>query len=149
MLLLWPLISISCRVPLIYLLITNHFEVSFVYEVTSREIRRPTSILWPGGADKRLARFLVLAHGGFRLARYPPQNGNRDSGEFLPWVIVVTSITDRHLPQPGCLLPKIPSDFSGRGRMGNSSPMRLAMPSKACSRPWPVQASPFHKTAMD
>ena len=37
MLLLWPLISLSA-LSLIYLLVTNHFEVSFVYEVTSREM---------------------------------------------------------------------------------------------------------------
>ena len=35
MLLLWPLITLGAAT-LIYLLITNHFEVSFVYEVTSR-----------------------------------------------------------------------------------------------------------------
>src|SRR3990167_6926049 len=37
MLLTFPLISLSAAV-LIYLLINNHFEVAFVYEVTSRSM---------------------------------------------------------------------------------------------------------------
>src|SRR5258708_8414273 len=49
MLLLWPLISLSAGI-LIYLLVNNHFEVSFVYQVTSLEM--PTYLkvtAWWGG----------------------------------------------------------------------------------------------------
>src|SRR5512142_530151 len=49
MLLLWPLISLAAAT-LIYLLITDHYEVSFVYEVTSRSM--PTYLkvtAWWGG----------------------------------------------------------------------------------------------------
>jgi len=49
MLLTFPLISLSAAV-LIYLLINNHFEVAFVYEVTSRSM--PTYLkvtAWWGG----------------------------------------------------------------------------------------------------
>jgi cytochrome c-type biogenesis protein CcmF len=35
MLLTWPLLSLTAGI-LIYLLVNNHFEVQFVYEVTSR-----------------------------------------------------------------------------------------------------------------
>ena len=49
MLLLWPLISLGAGT-LIYLLVTNHFEVSFVYQVTSCSM--PTYLkvtAWWGG----------------------------------------------------------------------------------------------------
>ena len=37
MLLTWPLLSLAAGL-LIYLLVNNHFEVQFVYEVTSRSM---------------------------------------------------------------------------------------------------------------
>ena len=49
MLLLWPLITLSAAC-LIYLLVTNHFEVAFVYQVTSHSM--PTYLkvtAWWGG----------------------------------------------------------------------------------------------------
>ena len=90
MLLLWPLISLSA-ISLIYLLITNHFEVSFVYEVTSREM--PTYLkvtAWWGGQAGSLVfwSWLMAAFASLVTLR----KWDRDR-EFLPWVIVVTSIT--------------------------------------------------------
>jgi len=90
MLLLWPLISLSAA-SLIYLLITNHFEVSFVYEVTSREM--PTYLkvtAWWGGQAGSLVfwSWLMAAFASLVTLR----KWDRDH-EFLPWVIVVTSIT--------------------------------------------------------
>ena len=90
MLLLWPLISLSA-VSLIYLLVTNHFEVSFVYEVTSREM--PTYLkvtAWWGGQAGSLVfwSWLMAAFASLVTLR----KWDRDR-EFLPWVIVVTAIT--------------------------------------------------------
>src|SRR5258708_37727856 len=49
MLLLWPLISLSAGI-LIYLLVNNHFEVSFVYQVTSLEMLTYLKVTaWWGG----------------------------------------------------------------------------------------------------
>ena len=90
MLLLWPLISISAA-SLIYLLVTNHFEVSFVYEVTSREM--PTYLkvtaLW-GGQSGSLVFWSWLMSAFASLVTLRKWDRDR---EFLPWVIVVTSIT--------------------------------------------------------
>ena len=69
MLLLWPLITLAAAC-LIYLLINNHFEVSFVYEVTSREM--PTYLkvtAWWGG----ISRLLVVVDVGLRLAGHVAQ----------------------------------------------------------------------------
>ncbi len=90
MLLLWPLITLAAGC-LIYLLITNHFEVSFVYEVTS--INMPTYLkitAWWGGQAGSLVfwSWLMAAFASLVTLR----KWERDR-EFLPWVIVVTSIT--------------------------------------------------------
>ncbi len=90
MLLLWPLISLSA-LSLIYLLVTNHFEVSFVYEVTSREMPTYLKITaWWGGQAGSLVfwSWLMAAFASLVTLR----KWDRDR-EFLPWVIVVTSIT--------------------------------------------------------
>jgi cytochrome c-type biogenesis protein CcmF len=90
MLLLWPLISISAAA-LIYLLITNHFEVSFVYQVTSRDMPTYLKITaWWGGQAGSLVfwSWLMAAFASLVTLR----KWDRDQ-EFLPWVIVVTSIT--------------------------------------------------------
>src|SRR5271157_1177351 len=90
MLLLWPLISLSA-LSLIYLLVTNHFEVSFVYEVTSRAMPTYLKITaWWGGQAGSLVfwSWLMAAFASLVTLR----KWDRDR-EFLPWVIVVTSIT--------------------------------------------------------
>lgn len=90
MLLTFPLISLSAAV-LIYLLINNHFEVAFVYEVTSRSM--PTYLkvtAWWGGQAGSLVFWswlLAVFTSAVTLRKW-----DRDI-EFLPWVIVVTSVT--------------------------------------------------------
>ena len=90
MLLLWPLITLSAAT-LIYLLISNHFEVSFVYEVTSRSMPTYLKITaWWGGQAGSLVfwSWLMAAFASLVTLR----KWDRDR-EFLPWVIVVTSVT--------------------------------------------------------
>jgi len=90
MLLTWPLISLAAAT-LIYLLINNHFEVSFVYEVTSRSM--PTYLkvtAWWGGQAGSLVFWSWLMSAFASLVTL--RNWARDR-EFLPWVIVVCSIT--------------------------------------------------------
>jgi cytochrome c-type biogenesis protein CcmF len=89
-LLTFPLISIAAGT-LIYMLVTNHFEVAFVYEVTSSSM--PTYLRvtawWGGQAGSLLfwAWLLAMFTSAVTLRKW-----NRDI-EFLPWVIVVSSIT--------------------------------------------------------
>ena len=90
MLLTWPLITLSAA-SLIYLLINNHFEISFVYEVTSRSM--PTYLkvtAWWGGQAGSLIfwSWLMAAFASLVTLR----RWDRDR-EFLPWVILVCSVT--------------------------------------------------------
>ncbi|MHB8777760.1 MAG: heme lyase CcmF/NrfE family subunit [Anaerolineales bacterium] len=90
MLLTFPLISLSAVV-LIYLLINNHFEVAFVYEVTSRSMPTYLKITaWWGGQAGSLVFWswlLAVFTSAVTLRKW-----DRDI-EFLPWVIVVSAIT--------------------------------------------------------
>mgnify|MGYP001281191703 CR=1 FL=1 len=89
-LLTFPLVSLASAV-LIYLLVNNHFEVSFVYEVTSSSM--PTYLRvtawWGGQAGSLLfwAWLLAVFTSAVTIRKW-----DRDL-EFLPWVIVVSSIT--------------------------------------------------------
>jgi cytochrome c-type biogenesis protein CcmF len=90
MLLMFPLISLTAAA-LIYLLVNNHFEVSFVYQVTSRSM--PTYLkvtAWWGGQAGSLVfwSWLMAAFASAVTIR----KWDRDI-EFLPWVIVVCSVT--------------------------------------------------------
>jgi cytochrome c-type biogenesis protein CcmF len=89
-LLTFPLITLSAGV-LITLLVTNRFDVSFVYEVTSRSMPTYLKITawWGGQAGSLLfwAWLLSAFTSAVTLHRW-----DRDR-EFLPWVIVVSSIT--------------------------------------------------------
>ncbi len=90
MLLLWPLITLAAA-SLIFLLITNHFEVSFVYEVTSRSMPTYLKITaWWGGQAGSLVFWSWLMSAFASLVTLRKWDRDR---EFLPWVIVVTSIT--------------------------------------------------------
>jgi len=90
MLLTFPLISIAAGT-LIYLLINDHYEVAFVYEVTSRSM--PTYLkvtAWWGGQAGSLVFWswlLAVFTSAVTLRKW-----DRDI-EFLPWVIVISSIT--------------------------------------------------------
>jgi cytochrome c-type biogenesis protein CcmF len=90
MLLTFPLIAIAA-ISLIYLLVNNHYEVKFVYEVTSRSM--PTYLkvtAWWGGQAGSLL-FWAFLLSGFASA-VSLRKWERDI-EFLPWVVVVCSIT--------------------------------------------------------
>ncbi|HMZ06202.1 MAG TPA: heme lyase CcmF/NrfE family subunit [Anaerolineales bacterium] len=89
-LLTFPLLTIAAGT-LIYLLINNHFEVSFVYEVTSRSMPTYLKVTawWGGQAGSLLfwAWLLAMFTSAVTIRKW-----DRDI-EFLPWVIVVSSIT--------------------------------------------------------
>jgi len=90
MLLIWPLITISAAA-LIYLLVNEHYEVQFVYEVTSRTM--PTYLkvtAWWGGQAGSLVFWSWLMSAFASLVTLRKWDRDR---EFLPWVIVVTSVT--------------------------------------------------------
>jgi cytochrome c-type biogenesis protein CcmF len=90
MLLTFPLISIAA-ISLIWLLVNDHYEVAFVYEVTSRSMPTYLKITawWGGQAGSLLFwSFLLSAFASAVTLR----KWDRDI-EFLPWVIVVCSVT--------------------------------------------------------
>ena len=90
MLLTWPLLTLTAGI-LIYLLINNHYEVQFVYEVTSRSM--PTYLkvtAWWGGQAGSLLFWSWLMSAFASLVTLRKWDRDR---EFLPWVIVVASVT--------------------------------------------------------
>ena len=90
MLLTWPLLTLSAGV-LIYLLINNHFEVQFVYEVTSRSMPTYLKITaWWGGQAGSLLFWSWLMSAFASLVTLRKWDRDR---EFLPWVIVVACVT--------------------------------------------------------
>jgi cytochrome c-type biogenesis protein CcmF len=86
----FPLISIAAFT-LIYLLVTNHYELEYVYSVTSRDMPLYLKItaLW-GGQSGSLV-FWSWLMSAFATA-VTLRKWDRDK-ELLPWVIVVTSVT--------------------------------------------------------
>ena len=90
MLLTWPLITLSAGA-LIYLLINNQFEISVVYEVTSRSMPTYLKITaWWGGQAGSLIFWSWLMSAFASLVTLRKWDRDR---EFLPWVIVISSIT--------------------------------------------------------
>src|SRR5215212_4137991 len=90
MLLTWPLLTLTAGV-LIYLLTNNHYEVQFVYEVTSRSM--PTYLkvtAWWGGQAGSLLFWSWLMSAFASLVTLRKWDRDR---EFLPWVIVVACVT--------------------------------------------------------
>lgn len=90
MLLTFPLLTLSV-LSLIYLMVTNHYEVEYVVSVTSRSM--PTYLkvtaLWGGQAGSLL--FWSWLMSGFASA-VTLRKWQRDR-EFLPWVIMVALVT--------------------------------------------------------
>jgi cytochrome c-type biogenesis protein CcmF len=88
--LLFPLVTLTVFV-LLYLLGTNHFEVKYVYSVTSLSMPMYLKLtaLWGGQSGSLLfwAWLLSIFSSAVMLRKW-----DRDR-EFLPWVIVVTSVT--------------------------------------------------------
>src|SRR6266496_1420111 len=90
MLLTWPLITLAAGI-LIYLLTNNHYEVQFVYQVTSRSM--PTYLkvtAWWGGQSGSLLFWSWLMSAFASLVTLRKWDRDR---EFLPWVIVVACVT--------------------------------------------------------
>ena len=89
-LLTFPLLSIAAGT-LIFLLVNNHFEVSFVYEVTSSSMPTYHKVTaWWGGQAGSLVFWswlLAVFTSAVTLRKW-----DRDI-EFLPWVILVSSVT--------------------------------------------------------
>lgn len=90
MLLTWPLLTLSA-LTLVYLLVNNFYQVSFVYEVTSRNM--PTYLkataLWGGQAGSLVFwAWLMSAFTSLVALR----KWERDR-ELLPWVLVVAAVT--------------------------------------------------------
>jgi cytochrome c-type biogenesis protein CcmF len=90
MLLTWPLLTLAA-LSLIYLLVTGHYEVGYVSEVTGNSMPTYLKItgLWGGQAGSLLFwSWLMSAFASAVTLR----KWDRDR-EFLPWVIVVGLIT--------------------------------------------------------
>jgi cytochrome c-type biogenesis protein CcmF len=90
MLLSGPLISLSALI-LLALLLTDHFEVQFVWSVTSRSMPAylKVSSLWGGQAGSLVLWSWLLSAFACAAAL---RRWDRDR-EFLPWVIVVILVT--------------------------------------------------------
>ena len=146
MLLLWPLITLGAAI-LIYLLVNNRFEVAYVYEVTSRSM--PTYLkvtAWWGGQAGSLLFWSWLMSALASLVTL--RRWDRDR-EFLPWVIVVTSITTAFLPGAGDLLRKpICPLLAEHGRRRNhfhaAAAERHPVHAGRWPRPEPASASSGH-----
>ena len=86
----FPLISLSA-LSLIYLLVTDQYNIGFVYEVTSRSmpIYLKVTALWGGQSGS-------LVFWGWLMSAFATavtlRKWDRDR-EFLPWVVVVCSVT--------------------------------------------------------
>ena len=90
MLLTWPLLTLAAGL-LIYLLVNNHFEVQFVYEVTSRSMPGYLKVTaWWGGQAGSLLFWSWLMSAFASLVTLRKWDRDR---EFLPWVILVSCVT--------------------------------------------------------
>jgi len=90
MLLTWPLLTISA-LSIIYLLVTNAYEVDYVASVTSNSmpIYLKVTALWGGQAGSLIFWSWLMA--AFASA-VTLRKWDRDQ-EFLPWVIIVSLVT--------------------------------------------------------
>jgi cytochrome c-type biogenesis protein CcmF len=86
----FPLIAVAA-LTLIYLLVTGHFEVSYVYSVTDRSmpVYLKVTALW-GGQSGSLVFWSLLMSAFATAVMFRKWDRDR---EFLPWVIVVTGLT--------------------------------------------------------
>lgn len=90
MLLTWPLLTLTASI-LVYLLVNDHYEVQFVYEVTSRSMPMYLKVTaWWGGQAGSLLFWSWLMAAFTSLVTLKKWDRDR---EFLPWVIVVGGVT--------------------------------------------------------
>ena len=90
MLLTFPLISLGV-LSLVYLLVTGHYEISYVYSVTSNDMPLYLKItaLWGGQAGSLVLWSWLMS----AFASAVTLRSWEHDRELLPWVIVVTSLT--------------------------------------------------------
>jgi cytochrome c-type biogenesis protein CcmF len=90
MLLTWPLLTVSA-LSIIYLLVTNHYEVDYVASVTSNSmpVYLKVTALWGGQAGSLVFWSWLMA--AFASA-VTLRKWDRDR-EFLPWVVIVALTT--------------------------------------------------------
>ena len=86
----FPLLTLSI-LSLVYLLVTNHYEISFVSEVTSRSMPMYLKVTALWGAQSGSLVFWSWLLAAFTSA-VTLRRWDRDR-EFLPWVIVVGLVT--------------------------------------------------------
>jgi cytochrome c-type biogenesis protein CcmF len=91
LILTWVLLSISV-VSLLILLVTNHFEVAYVYEVTdtSMPVYLRITALWGGQSGSLLFWCWLIAGAG---AIYTLRSKSIDDHKLFPWASVVIFIT--------------------------------------------------------
>ncbi|HSG43905.1 MAG TPA: cytochrome c biogenesis protein CcsA, partial [Anaerolineales bacterium] len=90
MLLVWPLLTLASGI-LVYLLVNDHYEVQFVYEVTSRSMPMYLKVTaWWGGQAGSLLFWSWLMSAFTSLVTFKKWDRDR---EFLPWVVVVSGVT--------------------------------------------------------
>ncbi|MEI8131433.1 MAG: heme lyase CcmF/NrfE family subunit [Leptolinea sp.] len=89
-LLVFPLLTLAAG-SLVYLLATGHYEVEFVYNVTSNSmpLYLKMTALWGGQSGSLLFWVWLMAAFSFSVML---RNWERDR-EFLPWVILVPAVT--------------------------------------------------------
>lgn len=90
MVLTFPLLTLSTA-SLVYLLVGGHFEVQYVYSVSERSmpLYLKVTALWGGQAGSLLFWSWLMSAFAIAVAL---RKWDRDR-EFLPWVVVVTSVT--------------------------------------------------------
>jgi cytochrome c-type biogenesis protein CcmF len=121
MLLTFPLISLA-TLTLAYLLVTGHYELQYVYSVTSNDMPfyLKLTALWGGQAGSLvLWSWLMSAFASAVTLR----KWDRDR-ELLPWVIVVTSVTLAFFLS----LTRIPSHAGGKRLQVNLFPVCSHLP---------------------
>jgi cytochrome c-type biogenesis protein CcmF len=86
----FPLMSLSALI-IVYLMVTGHFELEYVYSVTNREMPfyLKATALWGGQAGSLVFWSWILS--AFAMA-VMMRKWERDR-EFLPWVVMVTAVT--------------------------------------------------------
>ncbi len=90
MFLTFPLLTVS-TLSIIYLLVTNHYEIAFTYKVTSRSmpLYLKVTALW-GGQSGSLVFWSWLLSAFTSAITFRKWDRDR---EFLPWVIVICLVT--------------------------------------------------------
>ncbi len=131
MLLTFPLITLAVFV-LSYLLVTGHYEIQYVYSVTSNDM--PTYLkltaLWGGQAGSLVLWSWLLSAFATAVAA---RRWERDR-DLLPWVILVTSLTLAFFLSLS-IFYEILLPVGGKPRVANMSHVCLLQPARL---PWPL-----------